>query len=398
MTSPVSISKLKVMNNLRSFFLAATLIAGAAWPATAFGADQSKPDRENIRLAQKQIHSPNIAERLEGIKLLRDAPAQDAVKLVVPFGLGDSAEEVRRAAYDILLTWRHDRQISQYLLKTLEKETRAKKRNIMLIAPLIAVLLASELPETREELDNLLNAYLAASPEGVAAIIIVADELGKQGDQQALASLEKMTKLKCFSSSFACRRAVVQAMILIRLPEAVEALITLLPDVDGEVRGDVVRHLAAISGQAQISDGKVWQKWWEKNRESFKFPAGDVKTPFAISATLGEPSYYGLAIHARRMVFVLDISGSMEGLRLMAAKRELVQAIDGLPNDAAFSIVVFSDKALTWRPNLMPATPNAKQAAKNFVYTLRRRPYGRIRRLGCGVSFRHRGRLLSFRW
>jgi len=71
------------------------------------------------------------------------------------------------------------------------------------------------------------------------------------------------------------------------------------------------------------------------------------------------------------MVFVVDISGSMEGLRLTAAKRELTQAIDGLPGDAAFNIVAFSNQATVWQRSLMPATPAAKQAAMNFVYVLR---------------------------
>jgi hypothetical protein len=351
--------------------LVAMLAGGPTWPGASIAAEQTKPERENVRLAQKQFRSPNIADRLEAVKRLRDAPAQDAVKIVAPYGLGDPAEEVRRAAYDVLLTWRNDRQASQYLLKTLDKEIRAKQRNILLIAPLTAVLLASDLPETRKEIDSLLNDYVAASPDGAMAIIIVADELGKQGDRQALASLLKMTKLKCFDDTFACRRAIVQAIIPIRLPEAVEALIALLPKVDGEVRADIVRRLAAISGQAQLTDGKVWQKWWEKSRESLKFPASDAKTPFAADEAAAGPSYYGLAIHARRMVFVIDISGSMEGLRLAAAKRELAQAIDGLPENAAFGIVAFSTKALVWRPNLVPASQNAKQAAKSFVYTLR---------------------------
>ncbi len=256
-------------------------------------------------------------------------------------------------------------------MKALEKETRAKKRNTSFIAPLIAVLLASDLPETQQDLSKFLDGYVVALPEGLEGIIIVADELGKQGDEQALVSLQKMTKLKCFSSSFACRRSVVQAMILIRRPQAIEVLITLLPDVNGEVRSDIIQHLTSISGQECGTDSKAWQKWWESDQKSFKFPAIDEKTP-STSITLPDtPSYYGLSIQARRLVFVIDISGSMEGLRLMAAKRELINAIDDLPSDATFSIVVFNTQALAWRQNLMPATPAAKQAAKSFIYVLR---------------------------
>jgi hypothetical protein len=359
------------MRERRLVFLAAILVASAGWPTAAFAPDESKADRTVIRAAQKQIHSQIVAERVEGVKRLRDVPAQDAVKLIVPLGLTDPADDVRRAVYETLLAWKDDRQVDVFLLKTLEKETRANKGGTSFAAPMIAVLLASKLPDTQHDLVKFLDAYASASQEGIAAIIMAADELGKQGDEQSLASLGKMTRLKCFSGVFAVRRAVVQAMILIRLPETVQALTSLLPDVDGEVRGDILRHLAAVSGQWYGTDGKAWQNWWERNKEGFRFPASDFNTPSAVAASEGTPSYYGLAIQARRMVFVVDISGSMEGPRLLAAKRELAQAIDALPDDAAFNIVVFSDQVAVWRRSLMPAAPAMKKAAMNFVYVLR---------------------------
>lgn len=358
------------MREQRSVLLAAILVASAGWQAAAFAPDDSKADRTVIRTAQKQIHSQVIAERVEGVKRLRDMPAQDAVKLIVSLGLADPADQVRRAAYETLLVWKDDRQAVAILLKTLERETRANKGSMTLIAPIIAVLLASELPDTQQDLAKFLDGYAAASNDGVAAIAIVADELGKQADKQSLVSLKRMTRLKCFTGTFAIRRAVVQAMILVRLPEAIQELMSLLPDVDGEVRADILRHLAAVSGRSFGPDGKAWLEWWNNNKDDFKFPASDVAAATDVAASPGTPTYYGLAIQARRMVFVLDISGSMNGPRLMAAKRELMQAIDGLPDDASFNIVVFNDHAAAWQRILKPATPAMKKAARNFVTVL----------------------------
>ncbi|MGD0384377.1 MAG: hypothetical protein ABSA77_12710, partial [Thermoguttaceae bacterium] len=115
------------MREWRLVFLMAMLVASAGWPTAAFAPDESKADRTVMRSAQKQIHSQIVAERVEGVKRLRDAPAQDAVKLIVPLGLTDPAEEVRRAVYETLLGWKDDRQIDVFLLKILEKETRANK-------------------------------------------------------------------------------------------------------------------------------------------------------------------------------------------------------------------------------------------------------------------------------
>jgi hypothetical protein len=355
------------MRERRSVLLAVLLVVSAGWPAAAFAPDEGKADHTVIRTAQKQIRSQIIAERVEGIKRLRDMPAQDAVKLIVPLGFTDPAEDVRRAAYETLLTWKDDRQVNLFLLKALEKETRSNKGGMMLVAPLIAVLLASESADTQQELDKFLDGYVAAPKDGVSALAIVADELGKQADKQSLESLKKMTRLKCFSGTFAIRRAVVQAIILVHLPGAIQELISLLPDVDGEICGDILRHLAAVSGRSFGPDGKAWLEWWEKNKDDFKFPASDVTIPTAVAASPGTPTYYGLAIQARRIVFVLDISGSMNGPRLMAAKRELMQAIDGLPEEATINIVVFNDHAAAWQRIMKPATPATKKAARNFI-------------------------------
>ena len=49
----------------------------------------------------------------------------------------------------------------------------------------------------------------------------------------------------------------------------------------------------------------------------------------------------------------------------------MMQAINALPADAAFSIVAFSSRVGIWQRKLMPATPAGKQKAAKFVYGLR---------------------------
>ena len=240
-----------------------------------------------------------------------------------------------------------------------------------MVAPLVAVLLASEEPDTQRELRSFLDGYVSAANEGVTAITAAADELAKQGDRPALATLERMRRLSCFSRTFACRRAVVQAMIQIRLPQAIDALTDLLPGVDGEVRGDVVRRLVAVSGQQYGNQSDAWQKWWKEHKDGFQFPTSSVPVGAPAAIQPKTASYYGLAIEARRMVFVVDISGSMAGRRLQAVKRELTTAIDGLPPEAAFNLVIFSSRVAAWQRSLRLATPAVKQAARAYVYNLR---------------------------
>jgi hypothetical protein len=337
-------------------------------------ADEGKPtneDRAEFRTAQRLMRSKIVQQRVEGIERLGDLSAADAVKLLVPLALVDSAAEVRRAAYKTVLKWKDDREVGVVLLRALNKEARAKKKDTSAAVPLIAILLASEQPETEQEFSKFLDGYLATLHDAVPVLVAVADELGEQTSQQSLGSLQKMIKHKSVLSTFACRRAVVQAMILIHLPEAVEALIGLLPQVDGEVRADILRYLALLSGQSRGTDAKAWHTWWEKNKDSIKFPPVGKKFAATAQASPNAPSYYGLSIEARRMVFVIDISGSMDGPRLMAAKRELTHAISDLPQEASFSIVAFSNRAAVWSPKLMTASAGTKRAAVNYVLSLR---------------------------
>ena len=351
------------------------MIVGAAlvgsWAAAALAAQESKTDREAIRVLQRQLHSPTPSVRVQGVEGLREFPTAEVAKLVVPHALTDPAEEVRRAAYQTLLAWKDKRAVDAFLLRMLNSELRGKKGNVLVAAPLLAVLLASDLAEPKHELSKLLNGYAAMGTEGVTLITTVADALGKQGDQQSLTVLQRMSKLTCFSQTFACRRAVIQAMISIRLPEAVDALIELLPKVDGEARGDVLRHLGNVSGEQYGAHPEAWQAWWKKHKEKFQFPAEGAMSQATAAPHRDLPSYYGLPIQARRIVFVVDISGSMHGPRLAASERELNKTIDSLPEDASFSIVAFNNQVMVWKKNLVPATLASKQSAQQYVYNLR---------------------------
>ena len=296
--------------------------------AAVLAAEEGKADANALRLAKRQLHSQNVFERLSAIERLQEGPPLAAAKMVVPAVLNDSSADVRRAAADALLTWKDDREVCVFLLKSLKQEFLGKKNNPQVGVPLLMALAASELPETRDDLNKF-----SASREGLLAVAMVADELGKRGDERALTSLKRMSELKCFSSTYACRRAIVGAMISIRTRPSLDALLTLLPHLDGEVRGDVLRHLTAVSSQHFSTDIKAWQAWWKEQKESFQFPAKGPDIRLVQDAPPGTSAYYGMTIYARRMVFVLDISGSMDR-RLPAAERKLLTAIDGLPDEA----------------------------------------------------------------
>ena len=345
-------------------------LAVAALPSLAQISDTAKTERRDSKATQRQLHSRSTLDRADGMRQLATFPPLEGARLAVQIGLTDADADVRCAAYETLLGWKDDAQVGDFLLKSLKRDNTTKKSGIPTAVPVLAILLASDLPETQQRLRKFLDTWLAKSKEAAPILGTVADELGLRADLQSFATLKKLTEQKWFNDFFACRRAVIQAMIRLRTTESLAALIVLLPKIDGEVRGDIVRYLEDISHENFGCDAKVWQAWWEKHAEGFKFPDGALATAGAGVAVQGGRSYYGLPLNARRVVFVVDISGSMTGQRLAAAKRELTGAISGMPEDTQLGLVAFSTRVVPWRPELAAATPANKQNALRFVNQL----------------------------
>ena len=159
-------------------------------------------------------------------------------------------------------------------------------------------------------------------------------------------------------------------MIHFRTTASVEALVALLPKIDGEVRGDVVRYLEEISHERFDCDAKAWQAWWKNHSAGFKFPEDTAARRGQVAVPQGGRSYYGLPLYARRVVFVIDVSGSMAGPRLAMAQRELTNVVAGLPEDASLGLVAFSTQVLPWRKELAVATKANKQDAYRFINRL----------------------------
>ncbi len=61
----------------------------------------------------------------------------------------------------------------------------------------------------------------------------------------------------------------------------------------------------------------------------------------------GGARFFGVEARGSRFIFIVDISGSMEGPKMATLKRELVKAIDGLTEDAQFIAYFFESQTAT---------------------------------------------------
>ena len=85
-------------------------------------------------------------------------------------------------------------------------------------------------------------------------------------------------------------------------------------------------------------------------------------------------AFYGIESPSRRVVFVVDVSGSMEERTAAVERRkidrameELDRAIDALPGDARFDVVLFGDRVREFSDGLAPADPATRRRAQDFA-------------------------------
>lgn len=319
------------------------------------------------RLAKDADATP--ADRTAVVISLAEHGSTEAATLIISVGLGATDPEPRTAARAALVRLADDPRIHSHVFAAYR---RASARPGPLAAELAIVLLAAEADDDRGSLRTLLDRAPQAGMLATAAAVCAA--AGRAGDPTAVQALRTLARLRCFAGSLACRRGVIATLAGIPGPESIEALVDMMEELRGEARGDAITRLVKVSGENHGTDARAWRAWLQAAADTGARPAPDEDFAGAPAPAAAEDAagadYYGIPIYADRVVFVLDTSGSMEGLPLEAAKRELESAIFSLPAETFFTIVFFNSDVGPWQRQLVQATDSNKQAAAAFVARL----------------------------
>jgi HEAT repeat protein len=174
--------------------------------------------------------------------------------------------------------------------------------------------------------------------------------------------------------------------------EAIPFLAQAAAREEGEIAVALDDYLFQLTGYSYRDAPRTWRRWYEKHAGAI---AKGTFERFEEEPKAGEKtvaSFFTIPIESERLVFAIDISGSMteedlkprdavtKGLmrqhglaanRMGVAQAEAIRAVTGLPDDALFNIVAYSDYAKAMSRKLREATPNTKKYAVRWIKQLR---------------------------
>ncbi|MHC4135795.1 MAG: HEAT repeat domain-containing protein [Planctomycetota bacterium] len=197
----------------------------------------------------------------------------------------------------------------------------------------------------------------------------------KGGNREIVALLAKRLE----DPRWPVRAAVITELGRIPHKDAVDVLVRQMAKEKGRLLDDIATALKDMTRQRYGPEPDPWRIWWEKVRDKWTPPPPDARAgEEKVGVEKGAFVYfYGIRTTSKRIVFCIDFSGSMhfpldgeggsEPPRIDTAKRELLQALAALPEDAKFNLVVYNSNVFVWKKTMQPATLRNKQVARKFI-------------------------------
>jgi len=333
------------------------------------GLNDDSTDKRMVKMLGKGKPHEKVFALLATEKLM-----DPKVVATVRKGLADEALEVRRAAAKVLGS-RRDRDSLPELRNLLTKSKNPGDARLAI--------------EAITAIDGMTGAWLKeltaftthADREVRNAAIEV---LGQARDKQHVGILLQALVHDDWSTRF----AAIEALESLKDKSAVPKLIDRLVVEEGRLRKRVAEALWQLTAQPFDEDAGKWQAWWTGAAETFAVATEkDVEKAAAererrrlTTRTATQAKFFGLKVESHRVIFIIDISGSMlesmygryvgkhGAARIDVAKQELKQAITGLEPGTLFNIFTFSSSVARWKKDGVVAnTPAVRDEALEWI-------------------------------
>ena len=225
--------------------------------------------------------------------------------------------------------------------------------------------------------------------DNIRVAMIAADALGHHRRIDAIDALKRQVERDEWDTHYGFRFNLVRSLALMDHPDAYEFLALIRKRTDGQLLHELNKILKDVSLDEMGGKEKVLaniQGKEDPKRLTFK------NASYSESYNrmrLEKQQYYGIDIEAKRLLFIIDHSGSMKapmyrGTRLSRAKQTLIAAIRELPDDHEFGIIFFENNVREWKDGLVVASDRNKRDAIRFVSRLgyggKTNTYGALRK------------------
>jgi len=190
------------------------------------------------------------------------------------------------------------------------------------------------------------------------------------------------------------RSSAIDALGTVRHLDSVGPLIERMAREEGRLQADIGAALGEITGRTfgQRLDG--WQRFWKSYGDRFQIPTdaelarlrAKQKERLDEYNPPGAVTFHGITTPSRSILFVIDVSGSMENLvvdrerfqdgdypsmrRMDIVKTELARTIDGLESYVRFNVLAFATDIRSWKKKLVVANVLNKSSSSDFARKL----------------------------
>jgi hypothetical protein len=155
---------------------------------------------------------------------------------------------------------------------------------------------------------------------------------------------------------------------------SVPPLLEILDHADRAPRVAAWESLTRITGQRLPPTKEAWAAWWAARDGapgSAPAPAAAGSDRYRSPPPVHVPRHYGIPlprpVEGGHVVFCLDLSQSMYGRALDAARRELVATVKDLTTRHAFEVVAFNEHVTAWAGRLVRAHPIVKARLVDWI-------------------------------
>ncbi|HEX5054080.1 MAG TPA: HEAT repeat domain-containing protein [Planctomycetota bacterium] len=198
------------------------------------------------------------------------------------------------------------------------------------------------------------------------AVSAVRDTLGQLGWNVDFAALEYLQQVRSADT--------IPGLIRLLFDYADETAMRKDPSRSALVPYRAHELLVSLTGAVfPANQPDQWQRWWDEVHDTFTLAEAKATAKPANAAKTTSGSFFGVPVRGTRVLFIVDASGSMldpwgEGeSKFEVARRELKQAVEKMAADSAFNLVVFGDRASSWKDALVPANKANKESFYKHV-------------------------------